>query len=373
MYKSDKKIYYRNDIDGLRAIAVISVILYHFGYLPNGYLGVDVFFVISGFLITKIIYNEVLQGEFSINQFYLRRIRRILPLVMFVNLTALVVGLIVMLPNDLENLCRSIIATNFFGNNILEFIVTNNYWNIINEYKPLMHTWTLGIEEQFYFIYPLIFILLSGKRIKYITPTIILLFVVSILLYFSANSENSKFYLIHYRFFELALGGIGALLVKNKNIKGTYSHFFLLIILFVLFLDFNMHKSVQLFEVITASLIILISTNSGNNFVYKILENKVMVYLGKISFSLYMWHQLILAFTRYFIIDKYNIFQAGLILIIIIVFSILSYSLIEQPFRDKNKIKTKHLIGLLLILITITTGVSLYVYFKGGVYVVKLK
>lgn len=148
---------YRTDIDGLRAIAVISVILFHLGYLPNGYLGVDIFFVISGYLITGIVFNEVIENRFSILKFYERRIRRIIPLVLFTTFIAFLPGVFFMLPDDLENLCQSIIASNFSMNNILMYITSDNYWDVRNDYKPLMHTWSLGIEEQFYLLYRLFF------------------------------------------------------------------------------------------------------------------------------------------------------------------------------------------------------------------------
>ena len=204
---------YRKDIDGLRAIAVMAVILFHFGYLPFGYLGVDVFFVISGYLITKIAYREALDNKFSILNFYLRRIRRIIPLVLFTLLFTLIFGIMVMLPEDLENLSESIMATNFFANNVLLLITTGNYWDTVNEFKPLMHTWSLGVEEQFYFIFPIIFLFLSGKRNKWILPVLIFLTTISVFLFvFSSSNSASKFYLIQFRFFELSIGGIGAII-----------------------------------------------------------------------------------------------------------------------------------------------------------------
>ena len=158
-FKESKK--YRDDIDGLRAIAVIAVILFHIGYLKNGFLGVDIFFVISGYLITNILYTESVEHRFSIVNFYLRRIRRIIPLVLVFCSMSLFLGILVMLPDDLENLAQSIITTILFSNNILLCMTTGNYWEVINEFKPLMHTWSLGIEEQFYALYPFLFLLLK--------------------------------------------------------------------------------------------------------------------------------------------------------------------------------------------------------------------
>ena len=131
---------YRTDIDGLRAFAVSAVILFHLGYLPNGYLGVDVFFVISGYLITSIVYGKASRGTFSIADFYRRRIRRILPLMLVVSSVALAVGASYMLPDDLENLGQSVVASNFSANNILMYFTSADYWAVRNDYKPLMHT-----------------------------------------------------------------------------------------------------------------------------------------------------------------------------------------------------------------------------------------
>lgn len=145
---------FRYDIQGLRAIAVIAVIIFHCGFLPNGYLGVDVFLVISGFLITKIIYADFLEDKYTVAVFYERRFRRIIPLVLLTVTVVLILGLLFMLPDDLENLSQSVIATNFFGNNVLQYLTVGDYWDVWNDYKPLLHTWSLGVEEQFYVIFP---------------------------------------------------------------------------------------------------------------------------------------------------------------------------------------------------------------------------
>jgi len=210
---------YRKDIDGLRAIAVLAVIFFHFGYLPNGYLGVDIFFVISGFLITGSLYDECKNKQFSMKEFYMRRIRRIVPLISLVCLLALLGGVLVMLPEDLENLAESVIATNFFSNNILSAITLKDYWNPLNEYKPLMHTWSLGIEEQYYLIYPLLFVLFFRKKAGRILPALIILSMVSLMLFFLPFSSSDKFYYLPFRFFELAFGGIVSILMRKYFVE----------------------------------------------------------------------------------------------------------------------------------------------------------
>jgi peptidoglycan/LPS O-acetylase OafA/YrhL len=358
---------YRKDIDGLRAIAVIAVILFHFGYLPNGYLGVDVFFVISGYLITKIIYDESKVNQFSLTQFYIRRIRRIIPLILFICTLAGVIGICLMLPDDLENLCESIVATNFFSNNILQYITTHNYWDVVNEYKPLIHTWSLGIEEQYYVIYPLIFLLLGSKRINWIVPVLIISTIISLFIFFLTNDAATKFYLLPSRFFELSIGGLGSILSYKKTIHSKLKSAFIIVLILFLFVDINIPGDLKLFITIILSAGILVVTDNSGLISLFILENKVVVWIGKISFSLYMWHQLILAFTRYAFLENYNIIQALLIIIAIILLSIASYNLIEQPFRNSKKIKISTLLWCSGLLFLISTCGASYIYMKAGV------
>ncbi|MDB5011886.1 MAG: acyltransferase 3 [Daejeonella sp.] len=358
---------YRKDIQGLRAIAVMSVILFHLGYLPNGYLGVDIFFAISGYLITKIVYKEVLEDRFSLIDFYLRRIRRIIPLVLVVTTVTLIVGLIVMLPDDFENLCQSIIATNFFANNILLLITSKNYWAIANEYKPLMHTWSLGVEEQFYLLYPLIFLLLGGNRKKWILPSITILTLVSFILLLLSNQEGGKFYLLQFRFFELSFGGLAAIIFKEKRINSRYSTLLTICILSILLFGFQLPANLKLLLVVLLSVWMLISGTANSKLNSLLLENQIMIWVGKISFSLYMWHQIVLAYARYFVFEQLGVAGSLMIIVVTIVLSVVSFYLIEEPFRNKQIVKTSQLLAIISTVFFVTCGSAFYLYSIGGI------
>ncbi len=366
---------YRTDIQGLRAIAVLSVFLFHLGFLNNGFLGVDIFFVISGYLITGTAYRQTISNNFSILKFYDKRIRRIFPLLIFATGFSLLIGTIVMLPDDLENLCQSVIASNFSLNNILMYITSNDYWAAKNEYKPLMHTWSLGIEEQFYWFYPLLFVALNGKRISLIIPVLIILTFLSICCYFSSN-DSQKFYFIQNRFFELSIGGICAIcsheikFYRKKISVFWLSFIFLIIIISVIFNLIKINHDAKIFVIVlsTASLLLFNQIfNTSNSICYNLLSHNLLVYIGKISFSIYIWHQIILSFTRYFIIDKITPGSAIIIIVITILLSNWTYIFIEDPFRSERKINRKNLFFTLLILILVTSISSFYIYIKGGI------
>ena len=360
---------YRSDIDGMRAIAVIAVIIYHLGHLPNGYLGVDMFFVISGYLITGIIYRALLKDTFSIVDFYERRIRRIIPLATFISLIALVVGVFVMLPDDLENLAQSVVATSFFSNNILQAITTKNYWDVVNEYKPLMHTWSLAIEEQYYFLYPFIFLLIGKKRVKLILPVLIGLSILSITLFLLPFEDFKKFYYLPFRFFELAFGGILAIVLGKNLIKFRFPFIPILLMLALFYLDLRfIPNSVLIIATVIVSGWVLVSANSENKFTKYFMENKAFVFLGRISFSLYMWHQLLFAFARYFVFDVIDGTEIFILLLLTFVLSIVTYYLVEQPYRNRHRFSIKQvLVGLGVSLLVINGG-AFYLYLNAGVY-----
>jgi peptidoglycan/LPS O-acetylase OafA/YrhL len=363
-------------IDGLRGVAVLAVIIFHFGYLPNGYLGVDIFFVISGFLITGLIYEECKETQFSIRMFYLRRIRRIIPLVTFLSIIALIIGLLTMLPDDLENLAEQIVATNIFSNNILQAITIKDYWNVANDFKPLMHTWSLGIEEQYYIFYPFLFTFLSKRRIKFILPVLIIFTMLSCILYLLPFDSSKKFYYLPFRFFELSSGGVIAILLKEKIIvisqKNMLKDIILLtsiaLLFFILIVDYNiLYDSIKLFSVVTITCLIMILSNNNNKLLSWILGNKVIVFLGTISFGLYMWHQMILAYARYFMFPELTPLHLSIIFMITVMLSILTYHVIENPFRNKNIIKTNILFLILIPSILLSSVVSLVLYFNAGI------
>jgi peptidoglycan/LPS O-acetylase OafA/YrhL len=356
---------YRRDIDGLRAIAVLAVIAFHFGCLPNGFLGVDIFFVISGYLISGIIYKEINETRFSLKNFYLRRIRRIIPLTLFISALSLIIGVVTMLPNDLKTLSQSVIATSFFSNNILQAVTTKNYWDVVNEYKPLMHTWSLGIEEQYYLLYPFLFLIISKKNPTWILPLLIILTIASVFCFFLPYDEYYKFYFLPFRFYELSIGGIMAISLNNKLIVHKYSPLFLFALILMLCSELNtVPHPVILITTTLLTIGVIISSDQITSF---ILENKLLVGVGTISFSLYMWHQVILSYTRYFIYQELRTIHLVFISIFIFILSILTYYLIEEPCRNKTKIKTKHLLLILSIAFGLVNLSAFYIEHKGGI------
>lgn len=356
---------YRDEIDGLRAIAVLSVTLFHLGFLPNGYLGVDIFFVISGFLITGIIYGQYQKDKFSVKAFYVKRFRRILPLVLVVSACALALGMATMLPDDLESLAQSVIATSAFANNVLSYLTVFDYWDVWNEYKPLMHTWSLGIEEQYYFLYPLLFVAIPNTRILLAKWVILIAAAASLALYIWQDSDATKFYLLHYRFFELAIGGLAAIYLNRRLVVLKSRWTIWLALIGILSIPFDSIPA-EACLISTVSLTCLgLSTVGPGNTASSILISRPMVWIGKLSFSLYMWHQLVLAFTRYLFVQDINYGLATILVLLTFALSWASYLLVEEPFRRglmSNRSFLTCLAGGYLIL----CSVAFYVYKNGG-------
>ena len=223
------------------------------------------------------------------------------------------------------------------------YITSGDYWAVKNDFKPLMHTWSLGIEEQYYLLYPLLFLFLNGKRIKYLLPSIIFLTLLSFLAFVFQTSESAKFYFIQYRFFELSFGGIAAIYFnqKSSNHKNNYLMLFLLIIalFYVLFFPVELNNDIKILIVtlITSGILVLGGLYFKTNKIYKwIFSNKIVSFIGKISFSIYMWHQIVFAYYRYIFGEEMSIYIIGLLLLIIFLLSVSSYFLVENTFRDRK-------------------------------------
>ena len=343
---------YRKDIDGLRTLAVLPVIFFHagLGIFSGGFVGVDIFFVIRGYLITTIILEELKNDKFSIITFYDRRARRILPALFAVMLFCLICGYFTMMPDEYKNLGQSLVATSFFSNNVL-LALTTGYWDLVSEFKPLLHTWSLGVEEQYYIIIPLL-LLLAWKFFKNkILLMFSLIFISSFVFanWFVNVSPNVAFYILPTRAWEIALGGIVAVLlnrnlIKNENFA-TNNILSLLGLILICISIFAFDSSVLspsyylLIPTIGTSLIIIFSTEK--TIAYRILSIKPIVFIGLLSYSLYLWHQPIFAFLRIYSIEEPNTSTFLYSIILIFAISYLSLKYIEAPFRNKNIISRK--------------------------------
>lgn len=359
---------YRPDIDGLRAIAVVAVIAFHMGFLPNGYLGLDVFFVISGYLITRLIHTEMTSGHFTLTGFYLRRVRRIIPLTLVVSTVALLVGFHGMLPDDLENLAQSVVATNLFSNNVLQAITTRNYWDVANEFKPLMHTWSLGVEEHFYIIYPLLLLWLAAGHGAYLLPGLLILGIASLTLNWLPIQDFQKFYWMPFRFYELALGGVVAV-VQTRPLLLGFARPALLIGLIILLAYRSPWLPAPLGQSLTVAMSagLMLDGGTSANIADRLLRNRYLVGMGLISFSLYMWHQPVLAFTRYYFTSTFTPNVIFAVSILIFTLSVVSYFAVEKPFRDSRRVGTRVLLIVIAVAYIVLLLPSVYIHFRSGV------
>lgn len=345
-----KKIYnYRPEIDGLRALAIIPVVLYHSGIklFEGGYVGVDVFFVISGYLITSIIVKDLNQNSFSIIEFYKRRARRILPALITVSLISIILAWYLMLPNQMKEFSQSIVSVYIFLSNFF-FYKKINYFQSKSDEFPLLHTWSLSIEEQFYLVFPfiLIFIWKFFFTKRYILFILISLMSFSLCVFYLQFNARFSFYMLPTRAWELLAGSITALLVLDKRIKENnfYSILGLILIIYSIFtLDkFSAHPSIiTIIPVFGCVLIILFAKNK--NFVSQILSSNILVSVGLISYSLYLWHQPLFAFARIKLANDLTMSLIIILVLLSIILSFLTWKYIEKPIRTKNTKKNKHL------------------------------
>ena len=378
------KINYRPEIDGLRAIAVAAVILYHsqikiLGYQPfkGGFIGVDIFFVISGYLITTIILKELITtGTFSFKHFYERRIRRILPVLLFVMLVSLPFAWMYLIPSNLVNFSESTLYSLGFSSNFYFHYADQEYGGRAGLFIPFLHTWSLSVEEQYYILFPIISLAIFRYLRKYFSIILIVGFIASLAVadWGSRNYPSANFYFLHARMWELLAGSILAYFEiklghrgKNQMLNLILPSIGLLLIgsSIFFFYDEMFHPSFYtLSPIIGVCLIIWFSHK--NELITKILSSKLFVGVGLISYSLYLWHYPVFAFIRnsYFISGG-DMTQKLLIGLIILFLSIISYFFIEKPSRNKN-IQFKSVISKMILAFMLIFLFSTFVIYKDG-------
>jgi peptidoglycan/LPS O-acetylase OafA/YrhL len=339
------KLTYQPHIDGLRAIAVLSVLIYHIdnSWLPGGFVGVDIFFVISGFLITRIISNAILENKFSIEVFYNRRIKRILPVYFLVSSVSIIFALLIFFPGDLNGFADSLLSSTFFVSNFY-FWQSSGYFSSAIELKPLVHTWSLSVEEQFYVFWPLTLILVYKFKNSFFKKlSFFSFFTVSLILSCILSKSNPEFayYSIFTRAFELLIGAIAAIYIKDSMSTSkalSYSGFILIIISFIVIDKYSNFPGIIALLPCIGAVFLIISGNS-NTLPIRLLESKIAVSIGLVSYSLYMWHWPILAFARYYFTNLNNMTVFFLVALMFGLSYLTRYTIEEKVMRSQLSFK----------------------------------
>ena len=363
MSKTNSATEYRPEVDGLRAVAIVPVLLFHAGLsaFAGGFFGVDVFFVISGYLITAQLASSDKSGFALLGNFYHRRIRRLFPAIAIVSAVTAVIAYLIMTPSQLRPLFSSFTSTQVFLQNIYLW-QNSGYWDQSLETSPLMHTWSLAVEEQFYLIFPLLFVAKSMRNAKSVLVGVaITIFVLSFLgaLTRFGTSSTGAFFLLPYRAWELMAGAIVALYsVNDKRFFKTKPYFSrlisnfgmtIIIIAIILGDESTRHPGLlTLLPVVGTAL--LIGFGREPSLTSRLLNNKLLVAIGKLSYGLYLWHFPILALWR---IDKgteLDGVETTAAMVLTFVCSYLMWKFAETPFRDRVRTRNKY------VAIVATTG-----------------
>lgn len=366
---------YRPDIDGLRAVAILSVLGFHVfpDFFRGGFIGVDIFFVISGFLISNIIFRSLEAGSFTYAEFYVRRIRRIFPALIVVLTTTFVIGYFVLLPDEFSSLGKHILGGSLFVSNLVLW-GESGYFDTVSELKPLLNLWSLGVEEQYYILWPLLVALIWKRSRSFPTIVLTILICSFMLNLFVFNSHSpSTFYSPVTRFWELMVGGLLAY-VTVHNIRLTPSglgpdaiSWFGLFLLLLGFLLIDSRKVIPSYWTLlpTMGTFLLIYGGSSafvNSF---LLSNRTLVFIGLISFPLYLWHWPLLAYAR--IVDISGFLEKLAVILVSFVLAFLTYKFVETPIRSGsyNKLTgmrlSLRLVSSMLVLAAI--GFSSYIGF----------
>tara|TARA_B100001063_G_scaffold128712_1_gene120322 strand:+ start:787 stop:2724 length:1938 start_codon:yes stop_codon:yes gene_type:complete len=370
-----KFLYYRPEVNGLRGIAVMGAVFYHaeiifqsFRIFPGGFLGVDVFFVISGYLMTAIILKEYeLTKSFSFKNYYKRRIRRLLPALLAVICGSSIIAYFVLLPADFEEFIKSVSASIFFFSNFFYHFSGEAYGIQVLHKIPLLHTWSLSVEEQFYIIYPAVLLGLIIFLSKHIKLILIIGIISSLILasVINLNHQSFNYYMLPTRGWELLFGALLGFNInklsisKDKKKKEILAIFGFLVLLFsfAFFDTTNSHPTYLTLIPVIATYLIIQDTNK-ENFINKLLSFKILIFIGLISYSFYLWHHPIFSFAKILGVGQESLLIKFLFITLSIVLGFLTYRFIEKPFRNEGeqilrigKVKILGAISILIIII----------------------
>lgn len=370
---------YRRDIDGLRALAVIPVLGFHANIpgFSGGFIGVDIFLVISGYLISRIIMRDIALDSFSMVTFAERRIRRILPALYAVMAACLIPAWFLMLPDDLENFGQSLAATALSANNIL-LCQTSGYWGVAAEFKPLLHTWSLGLEEQFYIGYPILLVLLSRLRKAWTAWAIALIAVASLIIAQAClpSVPTAVFLLLPFRMFELLTGaGLAWLEVNNGWQPATQRQLWPILVStagilaiaasVVLLTESSSVPGIAALIPISGA-VAVIAYGRADTPVSRLLAWQPLVTIGTISYSLYLWHQPLLAFYRVTCATNPRPTVLGLVVLTAVPLAWASWKWVETPFRKSRRISRSQIFALAAVFAMVFVGIGVTIDGQSG-------
>ena len=337
---------YIKEINFLRFLSITSVIIYHYfpKIIPKGYLGVDLFFVISGFLISLYLYREIPTKNFRLSIFYNRRIKRIIPATIFLLFFVSLIAFILFTNFDLIKFSKSLIYSIFFSSNFF-FWLDGGYFGPNDKLKPLLHFWSLGVEEQFYIFFPALFyfIIKYSKSKTLIFYLILILTILSLffnIFLINLGGSNPAFFLLPTRIWNFGFGILAMLIFVSQKKKHNNLEIFFYISFLTLGFFYKIPHLPENFLIIFFSFMILKKQFPKRFSLDFIIHNKIIQYIGLISFSLYLWHWPLLVFVEYYFVYELDLSKRVLTLLITCIFSVISYHFVEINYRYKFNIKS---------------------------------
>lgn len=359
----------RLDIQGLRAFAVLVVFIFHLApsELSGGFIGVDIFFVISGYLILGQIWRGLENNRFSLLNFYIKRFKRLLPALLFVTATSTICAFFLLLPGEFDNFVSSVWSSLFYYSNFL-FYSQSGYFDSALEFAPLLHTWSLSVEEQFYFVFPLLFLAVFSftKSRYYLTFFLLIISVISLIVSHILISIDSSFsfYASPTRFWQFIAGGLLSIYTFNlkrqfhKDLAVTLG-VVTLIICSVYYDKSTPFPGMMAFPVTFATLCILIANNQ-TGIVSSVFNNRISKYFGDISYSLYLWHWPAIVFYKRIVWRDLSFFDQLIIFVACVILAHVTYKFIENPVRKfKSNTSVKHLAFPVALSMSLAVFVSL--------------